>query len=141
MRKRPFRAEWPAGRPGGRSDAATGADRRSILHGSDGTPELIDGRQVGPERPTYRRAWVSSRSSSVPPTRDRPRQVDRPRLKGSGRGPTPPAVRGKTPPGNARFGVMNRHTDARGTKTGRGRQAAPAPGGIGRLFGSLAGRH
>jgi hypothetical protein len=63
------------------------------------------------------------------------------RLKGSGRGPTPRAVRGKTPPGNARFGVMKRHTDARGTKAGRGRQAAPAPGGIGRLFGSLAGRH
>jgi len=69
-----------------------------------------------------------------------------PRLKGSGRGPTPRAVRGKTPPGNARFGVLKRRTTtsgtkaargtkpARGTKAGRGRPA-PATGGFGRLFG------
>jgi hypothetical protein len=55
-----------AGQPGRRD---RGADRGGIVHRGDGTPKLIGGRQVGPERPTYRRAWVSSKSSLVPPIR------------------------------------------------------------------------
>lgn len=63
-----------------------------------------------------------------------------PRLKGSGRGRTPRPVRGKVPPGNSRFGIEKGRANARGGKAGRGR-AAPAPGGLGRLLGSLTGRH
>ena len=62
-----------------------------------------------------------------------------PRLKGSGRGRTPRALRGKIPPGNARFGVSQGRMNARGTKPRRGRPA-PSAGGLGGLIGSLTGR-
>jgi hypothetical protein len=59
-----------------------------------------------------------------------------PRMRGSGRGTTPKPSRGKVPPGSGRFGV-----DKSRAKAGRGRQATPAPRGLGRLLGSLTGRH